>query len=102
MNNEIILNLPSGGLLLVEPEVLSVLKKYKQFGRSDVEQGGILIGEYRGKHIRISSITEPSCFDEASRFSFFRKAKSHFKLAIKHWLNSFKNINLYWRVAHSS
>jgi len=90
ITDEIVFSMPNGGFLLIEPEVIVVLKKYRQKESNDVEQGGILIGEYRGKHIRISSVTEPSNYDDATRFSFFRKAKSHFKVAIKSWLLSSK------------
>ncbi|MGP8308255.1 Mov34/MPN/PAD-1 family protein [Vibrio sp. YIC-376] len=74
--------------IVVEAQVLQEIKQFKQCLSSQPEQGGILLGEWRGLHMRITSITRPQPTDKASRFSFVRCGRTHSKLIREEWEKS--------------
>jgi integrative and conjugative element protein (TIGR02256 family) len=88
MNNNALIYVLENGYLAIEDDVIKQLTKYIQHSSSDVEQGGVLIGEYRGNHIRITSSSTPGPDDKASRYSFYRNKKYHNKIIKNEWISS--------------
>jgi integrative and conjugative element protein (TIGR02256 family) len=88
---QIELNLPSGGFLLIEPNVISVIESFIQSTTSAPEGTGILIGEYReNDHIRVVEATCPGAEDRRSRYRFNRISPHHKQYALQCWKGSNK------------
>lgn len=88
---EIVANISSEGILLIEKQVISVVESFKQSSIHDTEAAGVLIGEYRGKHhIRVVDATKPSDLDKRTRFSFDRKSPHHESAVLSAWRSSGK------------
>jgi integrative and conjugative element protein (TIGR02256 family) len=64
---EIVINKTS---IYISDSVIELIKSFKQFGSTDNESGGILLGQIRDKGIYILRASTPNKFDKASRFSF--------------------------------
>lgn len=85
---ELVLNAKDGTRILIEAEVLNLVESYRQHLASSTEAGGILIGEYRGKDIRIVTGTIPSKLDRRSRVRFHRESPHHQSIAMETWRQS--------------
>jgi integrative and conjugative element protein (TIGR02256 family) len=85
---ELVLYAADGTRVLIEQEVFEHVDIYRQLKSSDREAGGILIGEYRGKDLRILSSTMPGKLDQRSRYRFGRRSPHHQKQAYELWLSS--------------
>ena len=70
-------SLPSGGILLLEPDVYDIMNTYRQKRRCDKESGGCVLGFYRGSHIHITACTTPMPLDKSTRTRFDRKDSGH-------------------------
>lgn len=71
--------------ILVEADVIERLKPFRQFNISSPESGGILMGYRRGNHLHIAAISSPQPGDRQHRFGFYRQARSHQRIALRHW-----------------
>ena len=86
-----LLSLPFGhsdALLLIEPQILLRLMTFRQIDPSAPEAGGILLGYRRGHHIHVSDLTVPTKRDVQRRFTFFRHATDHQRVATRRWTQS--------------
>lgn len=79
---------PSDALLLIEPQVLQRLVTFKQLDTSEPEAGGILLGFRRAHHTHVSDVTVPTKHEVRRRFSFFRNATDHQRVATRRWKQS--------------
>lgn len=79
-----------GNYLLIDNAVIFSIASHAQHSTSSNEQGGVLIGQYRGGHISVVDNTIPQKGDFASRFSFERKCISHRNRVLKEWRTSNK------------
>lgn len=80
--------------LLIDSDVLRSIASHAQHDITSKEQGGVLIGQYRGANISILSNTTPQKGDVASRFRFERKCIKHRERVLNEWRNS-KQITTY-------
>lgn len=78
------------GLRLVEvsDDVVRTIERYSIVGENDREAGGILIGSYRGTHIKIVECTTPLFRDRRSRMLFDRRDEGHQRVALDRWRSS--------------
>lgn len=74
--------------IVVEPSVLIEINQFQQCKAHQPEQGGILLGEWRGQHMRVTSITRPQPEDKATRHSFIRCGRTHSQLVRTEWEKS--------------
>ncbi|WP_446322132.1 Mov34/MPN/PAD-1 family protein [Vibrio vulnificus] len=74
--------------IVVEPNVQLDLQEYRQCRPNQPEQGGTLLGEWRGEHMRVTRITRPQTTDKATRNSFVRCGRTHSKLIRIEWEES--------------
>jgi integrative and conjugative element protein (TIGR02256 family) len=77
--------LVDGGMILIEPEVLATLERYRQRAPDAHEAGGILLGHRRGAHLHITEATEPTEHDIRTRTRFVRSPKGHQDVALARW-----------------
>lgn len=77
--------LSEGGLILIEPEVITTLERHRQREIDACEAGGILLGHRRGVHLHITEATEPTEHDIRTRTSFVRSPKVHQNVALERW-----------------
>jgi integrative and conjugative element protein (TIGR02256 family) len=75
-------------MLLIETEVLKELDAYRQTHPHSSESAGVLLGYRRGDHIHIVQATLPAADDVRSRFSFWRRDRSHQQIATREWRRS--------------
>jgi integrative and conjugative element protein (TIGR02256 family) len=78
----------SDAMLLIETEVLEELDPYRQTHSHSSESAGVLLGYRRGDHIHIVQPTLPAADDVRSRFSFWRRDRSHQQIATREWRRS--------------
>jgi integrative and conjugative element protein (TIGR02256 family) len=78
----------SDAMLLIETEVLKELDPYRQTHPHSSESAGVLLGYRRGDHIHIVQATLPAPDDVRSRFSFWRRDRSHQQVATREWRRS--------------
>lgn len=57
-------------LIFIPDSVLELFERYKQFGVTNNESGGILLGQISEKGIYILRASTPNKFDKSSRHSF--------------------------------
>jgi len=81
-------NVDVGAKLLIEPEVVSCLMKFRQLKVETPESGGILLGYRKSIHLHVTQLSYPNRDDKQTRFSFFREAKNHEELAVKRWVET--------------
>jgi integrative and conjugative element protein (TIGR02256 family) len=72
-------------LVVLAPAALAVFAKYRQRFPWQAENGGILLGKRRGKHIEVLFATEPMPTDKGAQFSFVREAEGHAAAAHRAW-----------------
>lgn len=77
--------LRSGGLVLLEPEVVAVFLRHRQDAPTKLEAGGILLGHRRGPHLHVVEATEPTKHDKRARTRFDRAPTIHRDLALDRW-----------------
>ncbi len=63
--------------MVITPEVADIFISYRQLSSSSPESAGVIIGERRGVHIVIRTISVPSDADIRSRFMVNRISKHH-------------------------
>lgn len=73
---------------MFESEIFKQVNDYRQMKRKDNESGGILIGEYRDDHLRITGLTKPGFLDIQNRCFFDRKSPHHQSDAFQCWVKS--------------
>lgn len=56
--------------IFISDSVLELIKSFKQFGATNYESGGILLGQISEKGIYILRASTPNKFDKSSRYSF--------------------------------
>jgi integrative and conjugative element protein (TIGR02256 family) len=78
------------GLRLVEiaDHVIDTIDRYSRPPENASEAGGILLGSYRGAHIRIVECSQPLPYDRRTFGLFDRSDHGHQHLAMKHWRES--------------
>jgi len=64
-------------IFMIEKAVVAKLLSYRQVDEASFEAAGVLVGERRGEHLVIKSISEPSVLDSRSRFAVNRSCLSH-------------------------
>lgn len=64
-------------IVMIEGFVVAKLLSYRQIDEMSCEAAGVLVGERRGDHLVIKSISEPSAMDSRSRFAVNRSCPSH-------------------------
>lgn len=64
-------------LVVIMPNVLARLMRYRQLHWYSLEAAGVLIGERRGPHLVIQDISEPGKGDIRSRYYVDRKGVHH-------------------------
>jgi hypothetical protein len=74
--------------VLVHYPVIALLDESAEQCRDTDEDGGILIGNYRGPHLEITSFTRSAPGDERQCYSFMRQDSAHQKIATKAWRES--------------
>lgn len=72
-------------LVVLSPEALRVLWKYRQRLVWQTEAGGVLLGKRRGKHIEIALASEPMPSDRREQFMFHRELAGHLEFARAAW-----------------
>jgi integrative and conjugative element protein (TIGR02256 family) len=72
-------------MLLVEPQLIERLLRFRQIGSNAPEAGGILMGYRRGPHTHVTDATTPSKRDTQQRFRFHRHATYHQRMATMRW-----------------
>ncbi|HCE2680069.1 TPA: Mov34/MPN/PAD-1 family protein [Vibrio parahaemolyticus] len=84
----LVIDIFCGSYVVIEPEVIKTISRYKQLSVGDREAGGILIGCYKGRHLHISYATSPGPKDKATRVRFMRNCDSHWNIALIKWKKS--------------
>src|SRR5690348_10290771 len=74
--------------ILIDVQAAIDLERHRQTDVHANEAGGILIGERRGAHIWVRSISFPQPDDWATKYSFFRRSKAHQQAADSAWQSS--------------
>lgn len=73
------------GKILMEPQVINLIRGHCQHQTGRLESGGILLGYRRGDHLHIVAATTPQPDDQCMKFRFFRRDLNHQKVAIRQW-----------------
>lgn len=81
------------GFILVRHKIIRTIKLLARKGGIKTETGGILLGCYRPPHIDVTSLTTIQKQDQASKFGFFRKDRSHNRIALYKWKRSRGYVN---------
>lgn len=76
-NKELVYESEDGSLLVIMPEVIKVFLSYRQLNVTSPESAGVIIGERRGSHIVIKTVSEPNNNDIRSRFTVNRIGTHH-------------------------
>ncbi len=87
-------------LILIEHQVIQVIDSFRQLKTLDKEAGGIMIGEYRDKHLRVTGLTRPGVLDHRYRNGFHRKSPHHQAYATMCWIQS-KSLQVWLGEWHS-
>lgn len=64
-------------LVVIFSEVVEILLSYRQLAKASPESAGVIIGERRGMHLVIRTVSVPSDADLRSRFEVNRISKHH-------------------------
>lgn len=92
VDKEFVFQAQDQSLIVISIEVANKLISYRQISDSSPESAGVLIGERRGVHIIIKTLSEPSPWDIRSRFMVDRVSKHHQKAVD----DAFKRSNGEW------
>ena len=71
--------------ILMEPEPIEAINRYRQDQYGKAEAGGILLGYRREGHMHVTVATVPQSSDYRRRFWFSRSSKYHQQVALQHW-----------------
>lgn len=72
-------------IVLFDQAALAVLDQHRQYGMfKQKEACGILIGQYRGPHLRVTAVTPPQPSDFRTPVFYHRKASPHQALLDQH------------------
>ncbi len=71
----------------LDREVIKQLSAFRQVGRDQHEQGGVLLGHVFGDHIQVLRISIPNGFDNSGRF-YFHRDKRAAQIVIDHEFHS--------------
>jgi len=93
VDKELVFQAQDESLVVISIGVANVLISYRQLSDSSSESAGVLIGERRGVHIVIKTVSEPSAWDIRSRFRVDRVSKHHQKAVD----NAFKKSDGEWQ-----
>lgn len=93
VNKELVFQSKDGLLVVISIGVANTLISYRQLRDSSPESAGVLIGERRGVHIVIKTVSEPSPWDIRSRFKVDRVSRHHQKAVD----DAFKKSNGEWQ-----
>ncbi len=74
---ELIFKDESGHLVVIMEHVVKRLLSYSQLNHFTPESAGVLIGERRGKHIVVCTISEPGLGDIRQRYRVDRRGAHH-------------------------
>lgn len=88
--SKIAYKLDKNKIVLIEQSVLDIIATKKQNKINIPESGGVLIGQYREKHIYIFDLTTPRKPDVQKRTFFNRCSPHHNNYVQKCWANSGK------------
>lgn len=77
IDKELVFQAQDRSLVVISTEVSNILVSYRQLIDSSKESAGVLVGERRGVHIIIKTLSEPSRWDIRSRFMVNRVSKHH-------------------------
>jgi integrative and conjugative element protein (TIGR02256 family) len=93
--SDVIYELPIGGRLKLDAEVLKQMLKYVQDEQHKTEGGGVILGRFIAEtdDIVIDLVTEPMAGDKRSRTRFKRGVKNHQAIIDKYWYISNGTIN---------
>lgn len=80
-------------LILIESEVVEVIRAFRQHSDNSYEAGGLLLGYRRFPHIHVSYLTTPQSRDARNRYKFHRKDLKHQELTERLWNSSGKKID---------
>lgn len=80
--------LGAGAHILIQAEVIELIRSFCQNGAEAPESGGVLLGYRRGVHLHVTRATTPTAHDRRSRTSFERAADGHQAVALEHWSSS--------------
>lgn len=80
VDKELVFQAQDQSLVVISIEVANILISYRQIDDSRPESAGVLIGERRGVHIIIKTLSEPSSWDIRSRFMVDRISTHHQKV----------------------
>jgi len=75
-------------LVVLSPDVIATLTRYRQRFFWQTEAGGILLGRRRGSHIEVVLATVPTQNDRRSTFRFQREAWGHAQVAAHAWVQT--------------
>ena len=75
--SELVFKAKDDSLVVILPEVVDTLLSYRQLMVSTPESAGVVIGERRGKHCIIRTVSLPSTEDVRTRFSVNRIGVAH-------------------------
>lgn len=78
-SKELVFQAQDESLVVITSEVADILTSYRQLEYSSPESAGVIIGERRGVHIVINTVSEPSRADIRYRFMVNRISKHHQK-----------------------
>lgn len=92
VDKELVFQAQDKSLVVISVDVTNTLLSYRQLSDSSKESAGVLIGERRGVHIIIKTLSEPTRWDIRSRFMVDRVSKHH-QQAVD---NAFKKSNGEW------
>jgi len=68
VDKELVFQAQDKSLVVISVDVANTLISYRQLSDSSQESAGVLIGERRGVHIVIKTLSVPSRWDIRSRF----------------------------------
>lgn len=80
IDKELVFEAQDRSLVVISTEVANILMSYRQLTASSKESAGVLVGERRGVHIIIKTLSEPSRWDIRSRFMVDRVSRQHQKV----------------------
>ncbi len=72
-------------LVVLSPDAIATLTRYRQRFFWQTEAGGILLGRRRGNHIEVVQAIEPTQSDRRSIFQFQRETCGHAQAATHAW-----------------
>ncbi|MDI3454155.1 Mov34/MPN/PAD-1 family protein [Acinetobacter sp. V89_4] len=77
IGKDLVFKANDGALVVILSEVVEILLSYRQLADSSTESAGVIIGERRGIHLVVRTVSVPNFTDIRSRFSVNRIGKHH-------------------------